>query len=175
MNLKWIIVIIGALAALATLAIRCHLGTEHLMHSSPDELAQKWTEERATRIAQETSAWVTNAHPETAGIDRNWLSAEINSSAQWEITPARPVREKVYEATATASVRIDLPHRPGMTADARVPWNLRIYPDNQGIEANRLRKKYGNTPITQPVAATPLWEQASLRLAGETPADATPR
>ena len=85
------------------------------------------------------------------------------------------MREGVYQATATASIRIDLPHRPGMTADARVPWNLRIYPDNQGMEANRLRKKYGNTPITQPVAATPLWEQASLRLAGKTPAGASQR
>ena len=109
----------------------------------------------ATGIGREDypAPGAAGAHPETARIDRNWLSAEINSPAQWEIIPARRVRERVYEATATASVRIDLPHRPGMTADARVPWNLRIHPDHQGIEANRLRKKHGNTTITQPVAA----------------------
>ena len=61
--------------ALAIPAIGRHLGEEHLLRSSPDELARKWTEERAERIARETSAWVTGEHPETARIDQGWLSA----------------------------------------------------------------------------------------------------
>ena len=56
------------------------------------------------------------------------------------------------------------PHSRGVTAEAELPWNLRIYPDNQGSTANNLRKKYNISLFTPAVAPIPLWEQASVKL-----------
>lgn len=156
MNAIWAILGIILFTAAVTGSI---MGLDRLTRDNPDELAAKWTRTNSLETGYEHAAWLLRTHPHEADLDPQWLAAELISATQWEISPVAPLREDVYQATATATAELMLPGKDITTLKVQLPWDLRVYPRNQGITANMDRK---SGKFHHAVVATPLWGQAHI-------------
>ena len=153
-------ILIMALALAALLPV---LKMSYITHASDTEVVGHWMlqqyhQEHIDQVAE----WMQK-HPQLATVPIDHIITELKKPNSWEMHQGHTDDEGVHETTLVALPSVTIPGDHPATATARVPWRIRITPEDRRRLHWGLLK--GQEP--QPIGATPLWHIAILKVVEE--------
>ncbi len=137
-----VVVGIGVIVLAAFLALR--VGTEE---ASPEDLARQWVAGSVDAVGEDIAGWMSAENTILRELGGEYVEDRIHDVIRWEYSTAERRSDGLYDLTATARVRFDIPGGIG-EVDVAVPWEMVI---DVGTES---------------VSARPRWTGASLGLPG---------
>lgn len=109
-----ILILVGLLAAFAVIAF-LFLNSK----PSPEDLAKEYIDENSGEIAKEIAEYMAANHWILERLDRESLTRQVQESIRWELLPASPLGEGMFEVRAVASVSFGV-SSPWASGDAQV-------------------------------------------------------
>ena len=109
-----ILALVGLLAAIVVIAF-LFLGSK----PSPEDIAQEYIDEYSSEIAKEIAEYMAANHWILERQDRESLIRQVRESISWELLPASPLGEGMFEVRAVASVGFGV-SSPWASGDAQV-------------------------------------------------------
>ena len=171
---RWVAIAAGALAvAVLLVVVFVVFGGE--TEVTPEELARQWVAENVDGAGEAIAGWMSAENPVLRELGGEYIEDRIHDVIGWEYSAAERRSDGLYDLTATARVRFDIPGGAG-EIDAAVPWEMVIDMDAESVSARpRWVGAYLKAPgipaglggVTQLAAAVSAAEEKARELLGK--------
>ena len=171
---RWVAIVAGALAVAVLLLVVVFVFRGET-DMTPEDLARQWVAGNVDTVGEDIAGWMAAGNPVLRELGGEYIEDRIHDVINWEYSAAERRSDGVYDLTATARVRFDIPGGAG-EIDAGVPWEMVIDMDAESVSARpqwiRAYLKAPGIPagldsVTQLAAAVPSVEEKARDLLGK--------
>ena len=171
---RWIAIAAGILAVVVLLFVVVFVFRSET-DMTPEGLARQWVAGNVDTVGEDIAGWMSAGNPVLRELGGEYIEDRIHDVINWEYSAAERRSDGVYDLTATARVRFDIPGGAG-EIEAGVPWEMVIDMDAESVSARpQWIGAYLKAPgipaglggVTQLAAAVPAVEEKARDLLGK--------
>ena len=120
--------------AVAVLLVAVLVVLSDEVETTPEDLARQWVAENVDYAGEAIAGWMSVGNPILRELGGEYIEDRIHDVISWDYSAAELRSDGLYELTATARVRFDIPGGAG-EVDATVPWRMVIDVDSESVSA----------------------------------------
>ena len=130
---RWIAIAAGALAVAVLLLVVVFVFRGET-EMTPEDLARQWVAGNVDAVGEDIAGWMSAENPVLRELGGEYIEDRIHDVIGWEYSAAKHRSDGLYDLTATARVRFDIPGGAG-EVDVAVPWEMVIDMDAESVSA----------------------------------------
>ena len=130
---RWIAIAAGALAVAVLLLVVVFVFRGEI-EMTPEDLARQWVAGNVDAVGEDIAGWMSAENPVLRELGGEYIEDRTYDVIGWEYSAAKHRSDGLYDLTATARVRFDIPGGAG-EVDAAVPWEMVIDMDAESVSA----------------------------------------
>ena len=109
---SWIKIAAGVLAV-GVLMMLVFVSSGCGSDATPEELARRWVAENVDEAGEAIAGWMSGENPVLRELGGEYIEDRIHDVISWEYSAAERRSDGLYDLTATARVRFDIPGGAG--------------------------------------------------------------
>ena len=101
---------------------------------TPEDLARRWVAGNVDAVGEDIVGWMSGENLVLRELGGEYIENRVHDVVSWEYSAAERRSDGLYDLTATARVRFDVPGGAG-EVDAAVPWEIVIDTEAESVSA----------------------------------------
>ena len=101
---------------------------------TPEDLARRWVSKNVDAVGEDIAGWMSADNPVLRELGGEYIEDRIHDVISWEYSDAERRSDGLYDLTATARVRFDIPGGAG-EIDLAVPLAMVLEMDAESVSA----------------------------------------
>ena len=130
---RWIAITAGALAVAVLLLVVLFVFRGEA-EMTPEDQARQWVAGNVDAVGEDIAGWMSGDNLVLRELGGEYVEDRINDVISWEYSAAEHRSGGLYDLTATARVRFDIPGGVG-EVDAAVPWEMVVDVEVESVSA----------------------------------------